>query len=147
MTPALTSLLAIVLAMALAFVLVIGVELFSAAVYPVPAELQDNIPEHVRRYPTWILAVVVPLWGATAGAAAWVASRMGGRIAGAIVALLLALALGFNLAMLPYVPWFKVVMPVAFAVACLLGAKSGARHRLPPAQPAAPAGGRQERRA
>jgi len=141
MKSALISLLGVVIAMALAFVLVIGVELFSAAVYPVPAELQDNIPEHVRRYPTWILAVVVPLWGATAGAATWVASRLGGRTAGALVALLLALALGFNLAMLPYAAWFKVVMPVAFALACLIGVRSGARHRPPHAR-AEPRSGR-----
>ena len=126
-------LLAVVAGMALAFALVVAVEMFSAVVHPFPAGVDPNlpgsIPEHVRRYPQWILGVVVPMWGATAAAAAWVASRIGGRLAGAIVALLLVAALVFNLAMLPYVTWFKVVMPAAFAVAALVGINDGARRR------------------
>jgi hypothetical protein len=113
--------------MALALALVIGVELFSEAVYPVPADLQDNIPEHVRRYPDWILAVVVPVWGATAAAATGVASRIGNRPAGAVVALLLAWAIVFNLTAWPYTLWFKIVMLIVFPIACLFGITTGAR--------------------
>jgi hypothetical protein len=133
MKSAVRGLLAVAAGMVVAFALVVAVEVFSAVVHPFPAGLDPNvpgnIPEHVRRYPQWILGVVVPMWGATAAAAAWVASRIGGRLAGAIVALLLAAALVFNLAMLPYVTWFKVVMPAAFAVAALLGVRYGARSR------------------
>lgn len=133
MKSAVRTLLAVVAGMALAFVLVVAVEFFSAVVHPFPADVDPNvpgnIPEHVKRYPHWVLAVVVPMWGATAAAAAWVASRIGGRPAGIIVGLLLAWALIFNLAMLPYATWFKAVMPAAFAVACLLGIKDGARRR------------------
>jgi len=60
----------------------------------------------------------------------WVASRIGGRLAGALVTLLLAAALAFNLSMLPYVMWFKVAMPAAFFVACLLGIRTGTRRLL-----------------
>ena len=125
--------LAVVAGMALAFVLVVAVELFSAVVHPFPPGLDPNapgsIPEHVRRYPGWILAVCGLMWGATAAAATWVASRIGGRLAGALVTLLLAAALAFNLSMLPYVMWFKIAMPAAFFVACLIGIRDGTGSR------------------
>jgi hypothetical protein len=73
------------------------------------------------------------MWGATAAAATWVASRIAGRLAGALVTLLLASALAFNLAMLPYVMWFKVTMPAAFAAACLMGIRYGRRVPSPAA--------------
>lgn len=127
MRSAVATLLGVVLGMALALALVVGVELFSAVVYPIPADLQGNIPEHVRRYPDWILGVVVLLWGATSTAATWVASRVGNRLAGIVVALLLAWALIFNLTALPYTVWFKIVMFGVFPIACLLGITSAAR--------------------
>jgi hypothetical protein len=115
--------------MALAFALVVAVEFFSSVVHPFPPGIDPNapgaIPAHVRRYPGWVLAVAGLMWGATAAAATWVASRIGGRLAGAVVTLLLAAALAFNLSMLPYVMWFKVAMPAAFFVACLLGIRYG----------------------
>jgi hypothetical protein len=133
MKSAVRTLLAVVAGMALAFALVVAVEMFSAVVHPFPPGVDPNapgsIPAHVQRYPGWVLAVAGLMWAATAAAAAWVASRIGGRVAGTLVALLLAAALVFNLAMLPYVTWFKVVMPAAFAVASLIGVKYGARSR------------------
>ena len=113
--------------LAVALVLVIAVELFSSVVHPIPANLAGNIPEHVRRYPQWVLAVVVPMWGATALAAAWVAARLGNRTAGLVVTVLLVCALLFNLSMLPYVMWFKIVMPVALVAACIIGVRHGTR--------------------
>ena len=129
MKSALRTLLAVVAGMAVAFALVVAVEFFSSVVHPFPAGFDGNIPAHVRRYPHWVLGVVVLMWGATAAAATWVASRIGGRQAGALVTLLLASALAFNLSMLPYVMWFKVAMPAAFFVACLLGIRTGTRSR------------------
>jgi hypothetical protein len=81
----------------------------------------------VRRYPPWVLAVVVPMWGVTAAAAAWVATRLGSRTAGIVVSLLLAWALVFNLTHLPYYLWFKVAMFAAFPIACFLGTRCGKR--------------------
>ena len=127
------TLLAVVAGMALAFALVVAVEFFSSVVHPFPANFDGNIPQHVRRYPHWVLGVVVLMWGATAAAATWVASRIGGRLAGALVTLLLASALAFNLSMLPYVMWFKIAMPAAFFVACLLGIRHGRRVPSPAA--------------
>jgi len=129
MTSALRLVMAVVAGMALAFALVVAVEFFSSVVHPFPADFDGNIPAHVRRYPEWVLAVVVLVWGMAAGAATWVASRIGGRLAGALVTLLLASALAFNMSMLPYVMWFKIAMPAAFFVACLLGIRTGTRSR------------------
>jgi hypothetical protein len=125
---AVRTLLAVIAGMALAFVLVVAVEVFSAVVHPFPADFDGDIPEHVKRYPHWVLGIAVLAWGATAAAATWVSSRVGGLLAGAVVSLLLALALVFNLAMLPYALWFKIVMLVAFPIACLLGIKWGGHH-------------------
>jgi hypothetical protein len=120
-------LLGIVAGMGIALALVVAVEWLSSIVHPFPADFNGDIPAHVRRYPDWVLAAVVLLWGATAAAATWVASRIGGRAAGVVVSLLLAWALAFNLGMLPYAMWFKVAMCCAFPVACLLGVKYGKR--------------------
>jgi hypothetical protein len=137
MKSAVRTLLAVVAGMALAFALVVAVEFFSSVVHPFPSNFDGNIPEHVRRYPGWVLGVAVLMWAATAAAATWVASRIGGRLAGALVTLLLAAALAFNVSMLPYVMWFKIAMPAAFFVACLLGIRTGTRRR--PTFPAAAA--------
>ena len=118
--------------MALAIVLVVAVEAFSGVVHPLPPGHKDTFEEmcaHVARYPHWVLAVCVVLWSATAFASTWVAARVGHRIAGIAVILILSLAIGFNIAKLPYVTWFKVVMPICFAVACFLGCVRGVRSR------------------
>ena len=128
MKSAVRTLLGVVAGMALAFALVVAVEFFSSVVHPFPADFDGNIPAHVRRYPGWVLAVAGLMWGAAAAAATWVASRIGGRLAGAVVTLLLASALAFNMSMLPYVMWFKIAMPAAFFVACLLGIRTGTRN-------------------
>ena len=131
MKSAVRTLRAVVAGMALAFALVVAVEAFSAVVHPFPPGFDPNapgaIPAHVRRYPDWVLAVAGLMWGVTAAAATWVTSRIGGRLAGAVVTLLLAAALAVNLSMLPYVMWFKIAMPAAFVVACLLGIWYGRR--------------------
>ena len=115
MKTVLRAVLGVVVALAVAFALVVGVEWFSSIVHPFPANFDGNIPAHVARYPDWVLGVVVLMYGAIAAVAAWIAARIGTVAAGAVVALLLGAALVFNLSMLPYVTWFKVVMPVAFA--------------------------------
>jgi hypothetical protein len=121
------TLLGVVAGMALALALVVAVEWFSSIVHPFPADFDGNIAAHVRRYPDWVLAIVVLAWGATSAAATWVASRIGGLVAGIVVTLLLAWALIFNLTMLPYVMWFKITMFSAFPIACLLGLRYGRR--------------------
>jgi hypothetical protein len=115
--------------LALAFVLVVAVELASAVVHPLPPECttMEEMCEHIAQYPDWVLAVVVLAWGATAYASTWVATRIGNRGAGIAVALILTLAIVSNISMLPYAMWFKVVMLSSFAVACWLGVVRGGR--------------------
>lgn len=119
------ALLGIVAGMAVAFALVVAVEMFSAVVHPYPPDFDGDIPAHVKRYPAWVLAVVVPMWGLAAAAATWVATRSSNQMAGIIVALLLAWALIFNVTHLPYPLWFKVGMLAAFPLFCLLGVRCG----------------------
>lgn len=121
--------LAVVAGMALAFVLVMLLEGFSAVVHPFPADFDGNVPEHVRRYPTWVLAIVVPAWSLTAAAGTWAATRIASRLAGILVALLLAWAIVFNITMLPYAMWFKVVMLSGFPIGCWLGIRYGMARR------------------
>ena len=126
----LRTILAVVAGMALALALVIGVELFSSIVHPVPPEFKETMEEmcqHVAKYPHWVLGVVVILWSATAFVSTWVATKIGRLAAGAVVSVLLLLAIAFNIAMLPYAMWFKVVMPSCSLVACYLGVKLGGR--------------------
>ena len=74
--------------LAVVFCLVIAVEIFSNWVHPLPPESEHSIEimcAHVAAYPHWVLAAVVPMWGATAFAGAWVARSIG-RALGAWVA-------------------------------------------------------------
>ena len=132
MKSAARTLVGILAGMALALALVIAVEWFSSIVHPFPPNFNGNIPEHVRRYPHWVLGAVVLLWGATITAATWVASKVGARPAGVVVALLLAWALTFNLTKLPYTTWFKITMFAAFPVACVLGLRRSPQTTLRP---------------
>ena len=116
--------LGIVAALATAFALLITVEGFSAVVHPLPTDFQGTTEEvcaHVARYPAWVLATVVPMWGFTAFASVWVAGRIGNRWGGLFVGTLLFAGAAFNLAMLPYPLWFKVAMPIALLVAVAVG--------------------------
>jgi hypothetical protein len=111
--------------LAVVFCLVIAVEIFSNWVHPLPPESEYSMEimcAHVAAYPHWVLAAVVPMWGATAFAGVWVAGSIGRWIASAIVAVLLLAALAFNVSMLPYTLWFKGVMPMAAIASLALGA-------------------------
>ena len=126
----LRTILAVIAGMALAFALVIAVEIFSSIVHPLPPEFTGTMEEmcqHVANYPHWILGVVVILWSGTAFISTWVATKIGRLAAGGIVAVLLLSAIAFNIAMLPYAMWFKVVMPSGSLVACYLGVRLGGR--------------------
>ena len=116
--------LGIVAGIGLAFILVIAVEAFSAVVHPIPADFRgtmDEMCQHVARYPNWVLGVVVILWSATALCGVWIAIRVGNLIAGITVTALLGIAIVFNVTMLPYPLWFKIVMLSCFPLGCLIG--------------------------
>jgi ABC-type dipeptide/oligopeptide/nickel transport system permease component len=65
------------------------------------------------------------MWGLTAFAGTWVAGIIGRRIPSVVLGILVLAALGFNLSMLPYATWFKVVMPVGALAGLVLGTMSG----------------------
>jgi hypothetical protein len=130
----LRSLGAIVLALAVAFGLIIAVEAFAAAVHPVPPGVDLNDMEqckaYVATYPAWVLAVAALLWALTVFICSWLATRLGTRrrsFHGFVVGgILLALA-GFNMCLLPYPLWFEVLNVVAFPIATFAGARLGRR--------------------
>jgi len=116
--------LGVVAGIGLAFILVIAVEAFSAVVHPIPADFRgtmDEMCQHVARYPNWVLGVVVILWSATALCGVWIAIRVGNLIAGITVTALLGIAIVFNVTLLPYPLWFKIVMLSCFPLGCLIG--------------------------
>jgi hypothetical protein len=114
----------IVAAMLVAFVLLIAVEFFSSVVHPTPPDFQGTMEEmcqHVERYPHWVLAVVVPAWAGTALASTWIAGRLGGRGCALVIGVLLLAGLVFNVSMLPYPIWFKIVSLIAIPLAIVSG--------------------------
>ncbi len=121
----------VVVAMIVAFVLVVALELFSAVVHPVPADFKETteeIKEHVARCPQWFPALAVPVWGITALASTWIANRIGGRIAAIIVGLFLVASVVFNVSFLPYPIWFKVACVLAILVGVVLGIRHSAQN-------------------
>src|SRR5262245_60588405 len=121
---------AIVAGMAMAFLLVVAVELFSAVVHPVPTDFKgtmEEICQHVERYPHWVLAVGVAAWVVTAFASTWTTGRLGNRGCALFLGLLLLSAVIFNLSMLPYPIWFKIanliVIPTAIVSGCCLSSR------------------------
>jgi hypothetical protein len=130
MADAFRAICSIVAGLAVGLVLVIAVELVSAVVHPLPADFNGSTEEmclHVARYPDRVLALVVVAWGGTTFASTWVTARVGNRGCGAFVGLLLLAAVAFNVAMLPYPTWFKVVILIAIPAAIYLGLRSPGR--------------------
>jgi hypothetical protein len=123
---------AIIAGMIVALVLVVAVELISAVVHPVPPDFKGTKEEmclHVARYPAWVLALVVPAWGATAFASTWIAGRVGNLASALFIGLLLIVAVAFNLSMLPYPAWFKIAILLVIPAAVLLAGRLSIRRR------------------
>lgn len=128
--PMIRSVFAVSAALALALLLVIGVEALSSALHPLPEGLDPADPavicEHVARYPPALLLGAGALWGLTTFLSAWTATRLGaarhpahGVLVGSV---LLALAV-LNMSMLPYPAWFWALNLVAFPAGCWLGVR------------------------
>jgi hypothetical protein len=116
----------------LAFVLIVGVEGFSAVVHPLPQDFGGTMEElcrHVERYPQWVLAVVVPMWAVAALVSTGIARRIGNLYSSGIVGLLLLSALVLNLSKLPYPIWFKVANLLAIPVAIVAGCRFSGRRK------------------
>ena len=116
----------------MSFLLVIAVELFSGVVHPFPKDFggtKEEVCRHVERYPSWVLAVVVPAWGIAGLASTWIARRIGNFASTAIVGLLLLAALVDNISMLPYPTWFKIASLLVIPAAILAGSRLPMRHK------------------
>ncbi|MFN0052870.1 MAG: hypothetical protein ACKV0T_11815 [Planctomycetales bacterium] len=133
MTTFFRTLVAVVVGVFNALILLIGVELFSAVVHPVPPDFGGTMAEmcqHVARYPQWVLAVVVPAWGATAFLSTWTARKIGNRGSGLFIGFLLLSAVVFNVTQLPYPIWFKIVILIVVPAAIFLGGRQTADRQL-----------------
>jgi hypothetical protein len=128
----LRSIAAIIAGMIVALVFVIAVELFSAVVHPVPPDFKGTMEEmcqHVARYPHWVLALVVPAWGAAALLSTWTAKRIGNLGSAVVTGLLLLAAVVFNILKLPYPTWFKIVILLVIPTAIVLGSRLPIRRK------------------
>ena len=124
---------AVIAGLVLAFVGVIAVEWLSSILHPFPPGIDPSdfeaCKQHVARYPSGVLLLCAAGWWITALASCWMATRLGlkrhtahGVIVGAV---LLAMAV-FNMAMLPYPPWFWINV-IAFPTSCLAGIRLARR--------------------
>src|SRR5262245_57199840 len=133
MIAALRGVAGVLIGLIVAFVLVVGLELFSDAVHPFPEGVEKTMEEmcrHVENYPQWILAVAVAAWGVTALVSTWVAKKIGNVYSALIVGLLLLAALVMNLSMLPYPIWFKGANLVAIPAAIAAGLQLSKRQKI-----------------
>lgn len=131
MVTVLRTLGALVASLVAILVLLVAVEGFSAVVHPFPEGMdihsQAEMCDHVANYPQWVLATVVPMWGAIALVGTGLAQWIGNWISSCIIGTLLLLAVAFNVSMLPYPLWFKVVVLLIVPAASLLGVWLGRR--------------------
>ena len=129
---------AMIAGMAVAFFLLMAVEFFSSVVHPMPPDFNgtmEEMCEHVARYPQRVLAVVVPMWAAIALISTWIAGRLGNRGCALFVGLLLVAGVAFNVAMLPYPAWFKIVNLLTIPAASFLGLYLSSRCDAPASIP------------
>lgn len=123
MQTAIRLILGVLAGLVITLALAMGVEMFSNWVYPLPQEPEmshEALCDHVAAYPTWVLVLVVGLWGGTAFLSVWVAGKIGHPLAAIVTGSLVLWALSFNLYKLPYTLWFKVIMPTAALMAIAL---------------------------
>lgn len=125
----LRTLAAILIALFMAFILVVAVECFSAVVHPLPQDFGGTMEEtcrHVENYPAWVLAVVIPAWALIAFVSVFMAEKIGNRCSAAFVGLFLLAAVVLNVSMLPYPTWFKIIILAAVPAAILAGSRLAA---------------------
>lgn len=130
--------LAVVLGVAVAGFVVMGVETLGHGLYPPPAGLSMDNPEAIKAYvagaPFLALAFVLVAWAAGALVGGAVAARLaaGRRPArhGTTVGLVLLLMGAMNMWMIPHPLWFMLAAPFACLIPGSLGGQAGARTGL-----------------
>lgn len=127
--------------LAVAFFLVILVEIYGEKIHPLPPGAGDSMEAvcaHVADFPDWVLATVVPMWGLTAFAGTWVAGTIGRAVPCLVVGALVLAALALNLSMLPYALWFKAIMPPVALTGAVWGTIASGGWRMKRHSPATP---------
>src|SRR5262249_54823807 len=122
----------ILVGMVVALVLLAAVEFFGSVVHPFPEGFggtTEEMSQHVERFPHWILAVAVAAWAVTAFVSTWTAKRLGNVYSFVIVGLLLLALLVFNISMLPYPMWFKIVSLVVIPAGIVAGGRLSTRNK------------------
>jgi hypothetical protein len=117
----------LILGLAVAFVLVVGVEVVSAVMHPYPPDFDPNsfeaCKEHVARYPTPALVMGAVGWALAVFLSTAVATRLGtGRhpAHGILLGAFLFAMACFNMLMLPYPLWFELANVILFPLATFL---------------------------
>lgn len=117
------SILGLCIAIGATIGLLIVVEMYSAVVHPFPEggdESVESICKHVEQYPGWVLATVIPMWGAIAYLGTWISIKLGNWVSGYAMGALLIGALMLNMVMLPYPVWFKILQPITVLIAIFI---------------------------
>ncbi len=122
---------AVIAALILAIIGVIGVEFISSILHPFPPSVDQSdieaCKEHVARYPTGVLLLCAIGWWLSVFASCWMATRMGFNrhpAHGIMVGLILLALAVLNMAMLPYPGWFWInllTFPACSALGIWLG--------------------------
>ena len=124
---------AIAAAIVVVFILVVAIEFFSAIVHPFPEDFDgshEEVCEHVKRYPAWVLVVAAGLWGGTALGGTWIAGKLGNRASAIVLGLLVLSGVILNISMLPYPVWFKIASPLAVALGIGCGFQLSTRRAM-----------------
>ena len=123
---------AVIVGVVLMVVQVNAVELFREMAHQFPhkgARTLQDIRAHVERCPSWVLAVVVMMWGVTALTGVGTAGRIGNVWSAAAVGMLIVAALVCNVSILPYPLWFRMATLVLIPWAVVAGATIATRSK------------------
>lgn len=128
---------AVVLGFIAALALIVLTEYVTLNLHPFPTGVdtsdQTVISDHVANFPHWILAISAIAWLITAFVAAWIATRLGTDrhpTHGYVIGTILFLAAAFNMFLLPYPLWFKIVNFIGIPLVIFLGVALAKRPSL-----------------
>jgi len=136
--PIVKSICAIVLSIAVAIGLFMGVEGVSSILHPWPADFAgtfEEVAHQVKTYPPWVLAFLGGFgYGALMLICTFIATRMGHNRNpwhGYGIGVFLFVIVVFNMTMLPYPVWFWILMFTVLPVATYFGTKLAAANTSP----------------
>ena len=134
MTPTVRRILAVIAGLAVAFLVIIVIEMINHAIYPLPEDVNpldaQSLKSAMAGMPAGALAGVVLAWilGALAGSftAAKIAGS-GGLLPGLVVGIFLLLGSVLNMAVLPHPVWVWAAALILIPTASVLGTRLAGR--------------------